>query len=295
MPIPRKNAVFTILSVIGLVCLIGSPAAVAESIEIIRDVTYVERAGVPLKADIYLPTGDGPFPAALCVHGGAWRYGNKRDMTMAGRILAENGYTAVSIQYRLAPDDKFPAQIEDCREALRWMRRNAGKYKIDPKRIAGVGYSAGGHLVTLMGVTGASAGKSDPKPASGKPKEKIDLRLQAVVAGGAPCDFRHIPAKARWFEYWLGGRRSEKPDAYRDASPAAFVTADAPPTFFFHGEKDVLVRIDNPKAMAALLKKEDVPVEIHFVPDAGHISAFFDKTAYAKAVEFLDKHLKKRD
>ena len=180
--------------------------------------------------------------------------------------LAKHGYTAVAISYRLAPQDKFPAQIYDCQAAVRWLRANAAKYKVDPDRIGGFGYSAGGHLVALLGAL-----DDDDFREPGVPADAPSARLQVVVAGGAPCDFRVLPADSERLAYWLGGTPAEKPDAYREASPASYVTSDDPPMFFFHGETDELVPIRSPQRMVDELKEAGVPVEMCEVAGAGHI------------------------
>lgn len=254
-------------------------------IETKRGVEYVRHGDIALLADIAMPAAKGVYPAVLLVHGGGWMTGRKEQMGFLAERLAKRGYTAVSINYRLAPRHKFPAQIEDCKAALRWMRENAAKYSIDPTRIAGYGFSAGGHLVTLLGTINDDEKKDD---AAGDV-----TRLQCIIAGGAPCDFRPIPKDVRMLAYWLGGSRSEKPDAYKLASPAAFVSKDDPPTFFFHGEKDRLVPKLSPMAMATALMAVGVEVEFYTVPGASHVKSFLDLKAADKAVEFLDKHLRK--
>jgi acetyl esterase/lipase len=264
------------LSAIFAVWLIAEFRAASDaepSYEVIRNVAYVERSGEALRADVYRPLGEGPFPAVLCIHGGAWASGNKNQLATVAERLAEHGYTAVAISYRLAPQHKFPAQIDDCREALAWMRRNAKQYKIDPDRLAAWGYSAGGHLAALLGVGGVG--------------------LKATVAGGAPCDFRQIPPNVSVMAFWLGGTRKELPDVYKAASPAALVTAEAPPFFFYHGEKDSLVPLAGAKAMAALLKESRVSATVYVVPEAGHIAAFLNREAVTEGVKFLDQQLKK--
>jgi acetyl esterase/lipase len=193
--------------------------------------------------------------------------------------LAEDGYTCVSINYRLAPKHRFPAQIEDCRAAVAWMRAHQDKLKLDPKRIAGFGYSAGGHLVSLLAT--ADVLKDEP-----------DTRLQCVVAGGAPCDFRPLPAKWDFLAYWLGGTREANPEAYELASPMKYVTADDPPAFFYHGEEDKLVPRFSPEQMVESLKKAGVDASIYLVPKAGHIEAFFSDDAVGKAISFLNLQLK---
>ncbi len=263
-------------------------AADAPKFHEFRDVSYVERDGQPLLADVLVPDGDGPFPAVLMVHGGAWMTGNKSRMEPIARLLAEHGYVTCTINYRLAPKNVFPAQIEDCKAAVRFLRSHAEQYHVDPERIGGFGYSAGGHLVALLGTTDATSGlEGADAPADGP-----STRIQGVVAGGAPCDFRAMPPGNQRLAYWLGGSRAEKPQAYELASPSKFVTKDDPPIFFFHGEGDTLVSPDSPRAMQAELKTAGVPCELYTVPKAGHVEAVRDPAAIAAAIEFLDRHLK---
>src|SRR5262249_35028498 len=129
-----------------------------------------------------------PFPGMLVVHGGAWRVGSRAQLAWIASALADRGYTAVAISYRLAPSATFPAQLYDCQAAVRWMRSHASEYKIDPKHIGGFGYSAGGHLVALLGALDDNELKED-----GLPADAPSARLQVVLAGGAPCDFRDLP------------------------------------------------------------------------------------------------------
>jgi acetyl esterase/lipase len=261
----------------------------AEKFSESRDVTYVERGSGPLKADIFVPAGDGPFPAVLVVHGGAWMSGNKGRMTGIATALAEHGYTACAINYRLAPKDPFPAQIEDCKAAIRFLRKNAATYKIDPGRIAGFGYSAGAHLVALLGVTDPTAGLEGADVPAGSES----TRIQAVVAGGAPCEFRVLPADNQRLAYWLGGTRAEKPQAYELASPLRFVSKDDPPFFFFHGAADNLVPLASPQEMVKQLTNTGVHATLLTVPGAGHGQTLHDPSVMAAVLEFLDKNLKK--
>jgi acetyl esterase/lipase len=270
--------------------VVAGSAAAEDKFTEFPDVAYVERDGQSLQADILVPQGEGPFPAVLVVHGGAWMTGNKSKMRHAATALAEHGYVACVINYRLAPKHPFPAQIEDCKAAIRWLRTNAAKYKIDAERIGGFGYSAGGHLVALLGTTDSESGLEGSDAPAGGPS----TRIQAVVAGGAPCDFREFPPNNLRLSYWLGGSRADKPQAYELASPTRFITKDDPPTFFFHGEVDTLVPLDSPQAMQAELTTAGVPSDLFKVPKAGHIEAFRDPAATQAAIDFLDKHLKKR-
>ncbi len=254
-------------------------------------VSYVERADGPLKADTYIPKDPGPHPGVLVVHGGAWRMGTRAQLSGIAQQLAQEGFSAVAISYRLAPQDKFPAQIEDCKAAVRWMRTHADELKLDPERIGGFGYSAGAHLVTLLGTTDVQDGLEGVDD----PKLQPSTRLQAVVGGGTPCDFRDMPPDYRWLSFWLGGTRGELAEQYRLASPASFVTADDPPMFFFHGENDDLVPITQPQGMCQIMQHVHVPAELYVVPKLGHITAAMDRTALSKCIAFLSAQLMKQD
>jgi acetyl esterase/lipase len=270
--------------VMGASQLASLPAA--ESIDILRNVAYVQRDTGKLKADFYLPKTTATGPGVLVVHGGAWIVGNKSHMDFIGRRLAEEGFVAMSIQYRLAPQAIFPAQIEDCQAAVRFLREHAQQYHVDPSRIAGYGYSAGGQLVALLGTlpdTAAPAAEASP--------DTVSTRLQAVVAGGAPCDFRPLPVNSTQLAYWLGGTRADKPEAYECASPACYVSSDDPPMLLFHGEEDSLVPILSPQAMVAQLTAAGVKSRLYTVPKAGHIAAFRDQAAIEEAVKFLKAEL----
>jgi acetyl esterase/lipase len=257
-----------------------------------QDVVYIQRGDGPeavrLRCDIYIPPGDGPFPAVLCVHGGAWRLGNKQHLAHVAQKLVARGYVAVSINYRLAPKHPFPAQQQDCHDALRWMHRNAAKYKLDPQRIAGLGYSAGAQMVLLEALTGVLP--ETPTWASDS-EDRSEVRLRAVVAGGTPCDFRGLGIDHRALAYWLGGTRREFPQRYVAASPAAFVSGNSPPIHFFHGQDDVMVPRAGMLALAEQLRQAGAVVEIDLIPDHGHITAYFHPEAYDRTIDFLDRHL----
>lgn len=274
-----------------------SPQGGSKKVEVHFGEIYAERDNQPLRADIYLPAGAGPFPAVLVVHGGAWRSGSRAQLGGLAERLAQAGYTAVAISYRLAPEHKFPTQLDDCRDAVRWMRSEAAKWKIDPARIGGLGYSAGGHLVALLGaLNGSELQTVQPDDAddsvAGTDKPDPTAKLQVVIAGGAPCEFRTIPAESGWLAFWLGGTRAEEPDAYRLASPAAFATSDDPPMYFYHGETDRLVALQSPQEMCKQLDEAGVENELYVVAHAGHGGAAGDREALRRGLAFLDKHLK---
>ena len=251
-----------------------------------RNVVYDVAGDTSLKADIYLPTKRPAKlrPGVLMIHGGAWMSGSKFNVAAHAMRLARSGYVVMAIDYRLAPKFKFPAQLEDCTAALTWFASNAAKYETDTKRLAIYGYSAGGHLACLLGLKAAQ----DPIEAKGTD----GVKLCAIVAGGAPCEFRGIPKQSNALVYWLGGTREDVPDQYRDASPTTFVSKDAPPVFFFHGDQDKIVPLRSPEALRTLLKKQKTSVEMMVIKDCGHMGAFFDGQAMDAARKFLDTQLK---
>lgn len=272
---------------IGLCSWAAAPAQ-ADEVDAAFGKVYLQRESGPLKADVYSPRGEGPFPGVLVVHGGAWRMGTRGQLAGVAQKLAKNGFVAVAISYRLAPVYKFPAQIDDCKAAVRWMRASAEELKIDPDRIGGFGYSAGAHLVTLLGTTDPDDGLEGIADPSTAPS----TRLQAVACGGAPCDFRPIPADIEGLAFWLGGSRAQKPEQYRLASPASFVTPDDPPMFFFHGENDNLVPLVSPQQMRDALADAGVTTDLHVVPRLGHIATSVDREAIDRSIAFLGQHLK---
>src|SRR5262249_18458655 len=148
------------------------------------DLVFGKGGGADLKLDLAMPKeGDGPFPAVVCIHGGGWVGGDRKQMKQTIEVLAGRGYVAISPEYRLAPRDRFPAQIEDCKAAVRWLRANAGKYHVDPRRIGSVGFAAGAHLACLLGVTKKDDGLEGK---GGNPEQSS--AVQAVVSFFGPTD-----------------------------------------------------------------------------------------------------------
>jgi acetyl esterase/lipase len=266
-----------------------------QDVKIVREdsLVYSKAGDVELQLDLARPAeGDGPFPAVVCIHGGAWQAGKRQDCAFVAEALARNGFVAVTISYRFAPKYTFPAQIEDCKAAVRWLRANAARYKIDADRIGAIGFSAGAHLACLLGVTDPAAGLEGD---GGNPSEST--RLQAVVSVFGPTDFTvaNWPADSmRVIEPLLGGTQAEKPDVYRRASPITWVTKDSPPFLFIHGDKDPIVRLDQSQMMQAKLQAAGVPAELIVLEGEGHgWGGEKMKTTLEQSVGFFGKHLAK--
>lgn len=261
----------------------------SQSSRLITNVEYCRVDEVSLKCDIYRPTGDGPFPAVLAIHGGAWQHGSKLQMIRHAWKLAGAGFIVVAIDYRLAPDHKFPAQVHDCRNAVRWMKLKQQKLQIDPDRIAVFGYSAGGHLAAMIGTTDASDDLDGKIPA---PLRPFDSRVACVVAGGAPCDLGWIKSNA--LVPWLGAGPDEDPKLYRSASPIEYVTDDDPPFIFFHGKVDRIVPESAAKKMHNRLLASKVDSQFVVVDTRGHFLTFSDTSWLADAIEFMNKSMPER-
>jgi len=218
-------------------------------------------------------------PGVIVIHGGAWTVGDKSNDAQHAKRLASKGVVVMSINYRLAPKHPFPAQIDDCNLALKYMIEHADELGIDTSALGAWGYSAGGHLSALMA--------TDPKPGL--------IRLKACVSGGAPCDLTTIPAQSQMLATLLGGSRAEVPQRYADASPVTHVSSDDPPMFLFHGSRDRLVPPESSERMCEALKKFAVPFEHIVVTDKAHLMTFIDADSTERSFVFLKQHLDSRN
>lgn len=246
-----------------------------------------------VKCDVYQPESDVPLPAIIMIHGGAWRQGSKLAMMRHARRVARVGYVVVSINYRLAPKYPWPAQIEDCQYAVRWLKKNAEAYNIDAQRIGVFGYSAGGHLGALLGTMGGEDNARFEKGLEGGDEElkEFSSKVRAVAVGGAPCEFSWLDEESVVLKYWMGGSRKSLPEKYRLASPIEYVTANDAPFFIFHGTADMLVPLQSPTDFHQALESKGVPSTFLTVEGSGHLATFSKAELLNQIIPFFDKHL----
>lgn len=258
---------------------------------VVSDVRYCTGGGKALLMDIFVPKQRlrAPIPAILWLHGGGWERGDKNGNSGA-LMLADAGFVTASIFYRLSGDDPFPADIEDCKCAIRYLRANAARYGIDPNRIGVAGASAGGHLAELVATADEKAGLEGT---GGWPK--VSSRVEAASAYYGVSDFT---VGAMQFQHHTGkvvvklfrGDEKEKPELYRLASPIHHVSSDDPPLLLVHGEQDDLVPFLQSVEMAKAYQRAGLTVEFILVKNAGHDFEQIGLEAVSPSVEEI--HLK---
>lgn len=229
------------------------------------DVAYDVRRGAATTMDVYVPD-DGAIgrPAVMFVHGGGWRLLSKEVHSDHAQRLAEMGYVTASINYRLVPEGVYGDLVKDCFCALAFLRGRADDYGLDPDRIAVIGYSAGGHLVSLLGV---ADGVEAFAPDCGEGPARAP---NAVVSGAGPTDLADLPEVDAVVEF-VGGTQDEVPERYVEISPIHHVDADAPPYLFIHGDADLFVGLSHSERMRDALRDAGVPAQLLTLEGGGHI------------------------
>ncbi len=258
-----------------------------------KDVEYGVGEDVILHLDIARPVEAGPpRPCVVIIHGGGWRGGNKSDGTQLVLQLAQRGYVAATVQYRFCPTHRFPAQVEDVKCAVRFLRAHAKEYNIDPERIAAAGFSAGAHLSMMLG----TLDKEDGLEGTGGNPEHSS-KVQAVVAYFGPTDFsQDFPAISQGLvNDFLGFTSEENPDVFKQASPITYVDKNDAPILIFQGTKDRLVPASQATLMAEAMTKAGLNgrVELLLNADHGWGGAELERTIQA-SYTFLDEQLKKK-
>lgn len=295
---PLSNASFFcrfILLILSGVWLVDSGFAAPEqnsaNTEVKKNIIYASVDDTDLKLDLYIPQNtEGPLPLVVWVHGGAWMAGSKEHPPSAP--LLEHGFAVASISYRFTDAAIFPAQLYDCKAAVRFLRASAKQYNLDPDRIGAWGASAGGHLVALLGTTGGN------EILEGSIGQYTDTssRVQSVCDWFGPSDMFTMPIGTRQFAQGedpeiklLGGRPSDKRELAELCSPITHVSPDDPPFLIMHGDRDQLVPIQQSQLFYDMLKARGVDVKLIVMEGKGH--GFGGPEAVNPVIEFFRRTL----
>lgn len=269
------------------------------SVTSLYNIEFARVADERLLLDLHLPATPGPHPVLLWLHTGAWVTGERGGGTALRQ--ATRGYAVASIDYRLAPDWIFPAQLEDCKAAIRWLRANAAEYNLDPNRVGVIGASAGGHLAALLGTTAGIAELEgsylgNPEFSSSVravvdfygPTDLLKLREQAL-----PC--MGVDPNASWAppSLFIGCPIQECPDKTSAANPMTYITPDDPPFLIIHGTADCLVPWQQSQLLHDALTAQGRSSTLHILQGAEHGGDAFETLQYRQVVdEFLDRTVK---
>lgn len=272
------------------------PFRLPEGVEVKADLVYATGNGRPLHLDLFLPgKGDGPFPGVVYIHGGGWRSGSKIQFRRQAAYMATKGFAGACIEYRLSAEAKYPAAAEDAKAAVRWMRANSLKYKIDADRIGAAGGSAGGHLAAMLGTTRGMA-KLEGNGGNGG----FSSQVQAVAAFNPVLDFLKRMKDSRGaapaaIASFLGATYMENPRLWAEASPITHAGKDSAPFLFLHGTADKTVPYEQSVEMMKKLQAAGVHAEIFTAEGANH--GFFNHPPWFEPTlkrmeEFFTKALK---
>jgi len=287
-------ALTIILLAISLTAQASERSTVAFKVKITPSEVYASPAGNDLLCDIYSPADQNPEatlrPVVLLVHGGAWSSGSRLAMGGHAMRLAKAGIVAVAIDYRLAPQWKFPAQLDDLRQAMWWVTNRSDHLGVDVTRMGIFGYSAGGHLACLIGTL---ADESPQTCATTSDWSSTDARLcelvkpMAICAGGPPCDLTTLTLGNNGLAYFLGGTPAEIPEVYAAASPVTHASPGDAPTLFIHGDRDAIVPPRNSQVLYEAQKRVGVKSEFLMIEKQGHMLTFIHPMAADSMVDFF--------
>lgn len=267
----------------------------------LRDLDYVGAGNQRQMLDLYLPESkaDKPLPLVVYIHGGGWEAGSKdRADALLGLIQGSTPYAGASLNYRLTDQAQWPAQIFDCKAAIRWLRAHAQEYNLDPDKIAVFGISAGGHLVSMLGVTG---GVKELEGDLGKHLDQSS-RVSCVLDFCGPSNFLTFGGKGSILDpedpkgplaHLIGGPLKDRQGVARNASPVNYITQDDAPFLIIHGDKDNIVPYSQATEFDAALKAAHIPSILLTGTDGGHV--FLSPPLVERMFSFNARHLRGKD
>lgn len=236
-----------------------------------EDVVIKNNSDFEILGDLYQPDGVQKAPMVLVIHGGGWR-SRSGDMSALCEDLAEQGFLAFNVTYRLAPDHRYPAALEDVQAAKDFFVANADQWGGDKNNLFMWGYSAGGHLALLLGM----------QPSSG---------VKGIVAGGTPTDLSAYPRSPLIFKF-LGKTFAEAPELWKKASPVTYVSKEVPPIFLYHGANDWLVKFRDAENLHKKLQAAGAKSELYRVEWLGHMFVYlFSVEAVDRGIDFIKRQI----
>ena len=228
-------------------------------------------------------------PAVIMIHGGGWRSGNKSQMKTMAKKIASKGYSCFAIEYRLSLEAKYPEGVYDVKNSIKFIKDNAGKFNVDPDKIAVLGCSSGGQMAALIGTTNGNSAFDD-----GLNKSKSSSKVNAIIDIDGVLAFKHVEsAEGEMAAFWLKGTAEENPENWKNASALTHTNKNTPPTLFinssiprFHAGRDDMI---------AILNKNHIYNEVHTINDSPHsfwfFNPWFNETVHY-TTRFLDKIFK---
>ena len=279
----------------------NSPAPLPGGVTLQKDIEYVPGGGKSRTLDLYLPVSSGPMPLVIFIHGGGWRGGSKDGCP--AKFLSGHGYAVASLNYRVSREAVFPAQIDDCRAAIKFLRAHAAEYMLDSAHVGVWGGSAGGHLAALLGTSAAVDFSTMPAKVMEPGKVDETIAVQCVVEMYGASDFTLLMADKGQVEHGVGkaaiqlmGSSADDPKLIEKsqwASPITYVRRDNPPFLLQHGDADRIMPLAQSRAMLAALQAAGVDATLTVMPGADHAGApLFTAENFQSLAEFFDRHLK---
>jgi acetyl esterase/lipase len=276
LPLQKAVRIFALLLALASAgCATSGPARPGETIH--RNIVFAKPGGHPLRLDLYVPAQPRPAPVIVWFHGGSWEFGNKA-VHLYLRKLTREGFAIASPEYRFAYQARWPAQIDDARAAVNWVRANGAAYGLDPRRLGLSGESAGGHLAALVGTM------------EGRPQIKAVCALypptDLVALGRRYERFKH----ANIFTQMFGHDIEDCLDTVRAASPLTHIRAQTPPFLLYHGKLDFLVPVEESRVFDAALRKVGVESRLVILPHRTHAFAL-TRREQAETATFFHRYL----
>jgi acetyl esterase/lipase len=287
-----KNRIYQTILLLLVTCLSGCMPRLPKSVETIKNIEYGRASGQSLLLDLYRPREFSQrLPVIIWLYGGAWKGGSKDSCPIA--FIATKGAAVVSINYRLTEVAPFPAQIYDCKGAVRWLRAHADQYHLDPNRIGVFGVSAGGHLAALLGTT------ADNPALEGDVGGNLGYssRVQCVCAFYPPTDLNRLVTDPHDradpdsdVARLLGGPLADNIAKANFASPIFYVSKSSAPFFLMHGAADEVVSPEQSKILYDALERAGVEAHLEIIPNKGHGITAPPKVA-EEIYRFFEAHL----